>query len=68
MTDPSSRGKEIDFLLEKYDNISLRLTVLSEVMDDILLEGKNRGKFTIEERVQHKLMLRRLSGESNGNI
>ena len=49
---------------EMYENISLRLEIISEIMDELLEEGvTERHRVPVETRVQQKLMLRKLAGE-----
>lgn len=49
---------------EMYENISLRLEIISEIMDELLEEyPTERHRIPVETRVQQKLMLRKLAGE-----
>ena len=49
---------------EMYENISLRLEIISEIMDELLEEyPTERHRVPVETRVQQKLMLRKLAGE-----
>jgi hypothetical protein len=47
-----------------YEDISLRLEVISEIIDElIMLYPEERNKVKIEERIEQKLMIRKLSGD-----
>lgn len=56
-------GKEYR-IVEMYEDITIRLEVISEIMDEILESyPEERSKYNVEDRIQHKLMLRRLAGD-----
>lgn len=51
-------------LEDMYENITLRLEIISELMDELLEEyPTERHRLPVETRVQQKLMLRKLAGE-----
>lgn len=63
------RKKTAKDMMRMYSDIELRLEVISEVIDELLESyPEERRCTTVEERIQHKLMLRKLAGENNGNI
>lgn len=55
-------GTSID-VANNLDNIDVRLEVISEVLDEIIMQTGLSSRATIQERVEQKLMLRRLSGQ-----
>lgn len=57
-----SDGTSID-VANNLDNIDVRLEVISEVLDEIIMQTGLSSRATIQERVEQKLMLRRLSGQ-----
>lgn len=58
-----NNGKEYR-ITEMYEDISLRLQVISEIIDEMLeMYPEQREKLDVEKRVQQKLMLRKLAGE-----
>jgi len=58
-----NNGKEYR-VTEMYEDISLRLEVISEIIDEILeMYPEQREKLDVEKRIQQKLMLRKLAGE-----
>ena len=58
-----NNGKEYR-VTEMYENISLRLEVLSEIIDEVVqMYPEQREKLDVETRVQQKLMLRKLAGD-----
>ena len=58
-----NNGKEYR-VTEMYEDISLRLQVISEIIDEILeMYPEQREKLDVEKRIQQKLMLRKLAGE-----
>lgn len=59
----TKNGKEYR-ILALYEDISLRLEVISEIMDEIIESyPEQRSKYNIEKRIEQKMMLRRLSGD-----
>jgi len=63
------RKKTAKDMMRMYSDIELRLEVISEVIDELLESyPEERRRTTVEERIQYKLMLRKLAGENNGNI
>jgi len=58
-----NNGKEYR-VTEMYEDISLRLEVLSEIIDEVVqMYPEQREKLDVETRVQQKLMLRKLAGD-----
>jgi hypothetical protein len=58
-----NNGKEYR-ITEMYEDISLRLDVLSEIINEMVeMYPDQREKLDIEKRVEQKLMLRKLSGD-----
>ena len=49
---------------EMYEDITLRLEVISEIIDDIVsMYPSERDRLYINKRIEQKLMLRKLAGE-----
>lgn len=59
LTIQTHNGRTVN-VLESLDEINLYLEVISEVMDEII-EKTNISELTIQQRVEGKLMLRKLS-------
>ena len=58
-----NNGKEYR-ITEMYENISLRLAVISEIIDEMVeMYPEHREKLNLEKRIEQKLMLRKLSGD-----
>jgi hypothetical protein len=58
-----NNGKEYR-ITEMYEDISLRLDVLSEIISEMVeMYPDQRDRMDIEKRVEQKLMLRKLAGE-----
>jgi len=58
-----NNGKEYR-ITEMYEDISLRLDVLSEIINEMVeMYPDQREKLDVEKRIQQKLMLRKLAGE-----
>jgi len=58
-----NNGKEYR-ITEMYEDISLRLDVLSEIINEMVeMYPDQRERLDIEKRVEQKLMLRKLSGD-----
>jgi len=58
-----NNGKEYR-ITEMYEDISLRLDVLSEIINEMVeMYPDQREKLDVEKRVEQKLMLRKLSGD-----
>jgi len=58
-----NNGKEYR-VTEMYEDISLRLEVLSEIIDEVVqMYPEQREKLDVETRVQQKLMIRKLAGD-----
>ena len=58
-----NNGKEYR-ITEMYDNIALRLDVISEIINEMMdMYPDQRDRFDIEKRVEQKLMLRKLAGD-----
>lgn len=54
-------AKQIEYLASMYEDISLRLEVISELMDEMLEAYPDQPKGSLEKRIQQKLFLRKLS-------
>jgi hypothetical protein len=60
----SEMERNVDYLEDMYENISLRLEVISEIIDEMLeMYPKQRDRLNIDKRIQQKLMLRKLKGD-----
>jgi len=58
-----NNGKEYR-ITEMYEDISLRLDVLSEIINEMVeMYPDQREKLDVEKRVEQKLMLRKLLGD-----
>ena len=58
-----NNGKEYR-ITEMYEDIALRLDVLSEIINEMVeMYPDQRERLDIEKRVEQKLMLRKLSGD-----
>lgn len=56
-------GTRLD-VANSLDTLDVKLEVISEVLDEIITETGICNRKTIQERVEQKLMLRRLAGKS----
>lgn len=60
----SEMERNVDYLEDMYENISLRLEVISEIIDEMLeMYPEQRDRLNIDKRIQQKLMLRKLKGD-----
>lgn len=60
----SEMQKDIEILFDDYDNIMLRLDVISEIIEEIIeMYPEQRDKLNLEKRIQQKLMLKKLAGD-----
>lgn len=58
----SEMQNDVDCLLEGYDYISLRLEVISEIIDELVeMYPEHRDRLNLDKRIQQKLMLRKLA-------
>ena len=57
----NSADQQIEYLASMYEDISLRLEVISEIMDEMLEAYPNKPLGDLEKRIQQKLFLRKLS-------
>tara|TARA_E500000081_G_C5798023_1_gene203648 strand:- start:48 stop:308 length:261 start_codon:yes stop_codon:yes gene_type:complete len=58
------RNGEDHSIFAMYDNISLRLDVISEVIDELIEAHPDiRARASVETRVNQKLMMRKLAGK-----
>ncbi|OUX06119.1 MAG: hypothetical protein CBE00_08220 [Planctomycetaceae bacterium TMED240] len=58
----SEQQMQVDYLESVYEDIALRLEVISEIIDEICeMYPEKRKALNIETRIQHKLMLRKLA-------
>lgn len=56
--------RDIGCLFDDYDHLSLRLEVISEIIEEIIeMYPEHRDKLNLEKRIQQKLMLKKLAGE-----
>ena len=57
------KGESIS-LNEMYEDITLRLEVISEIIDEIVsMYPAERERLNINKRIEQKLMLRKIAGE-----
>lgn len=56
-------GTRLD-VANSLDTLDVKLEVISEVLDELIIETGICNRRTIQERVEQKLMLRRLAGKS----
>lgn len=60
----SEMQRDVEYLEDMYENISLRLEVISEIIDEMLeMYPEQRDRLNIDKRIQQKLMLRKLKGD-----
>ncbi len=60
----SEMQRDVEYLETMYEDISLRLEVISDIVDEIVeMYPDKREKLDVETRIQQKLMLRKLSGK-----
>lgn len=58
----SELQKDVDYLAVMYEDISLRLEVISEIMEELIeMHPTVRERHSLETRIEQKLMLRRLA-------
>ena len=56
--------RDVEYLETMYEDISLRLEVISDIVDEIVeMYPDKREKLDVETRIQQKLMLRKLAGK-----
>ena len=61
----SEMQRDVEYLETMYEDISLRLEVISDIVDEIVeMYPDKREKLDVEKRIQQKLMLRKLSGKT----
>lgn len=61
----SEMQRDVEYLETMYEDISLRLEVISDIVDEIIeMYPDKREKLDVEKRIQQKLMLRKLSGKT----
>ena len=60
----SEMQRDVEYLENMYEDISLRLEVISDIVDEIVeMYPDKREKLDVETRIQQKLMLRKLAGK-----
>jgi len=60
----SEMQRDVEYLEDMYENISLRLEVISEIIDEMLeMYPEHRDRLNLDKRIQQKLMLRKLKGD-----
>lgn len=60
----SEMQRDVEYLETMYEDISLRLEVISEIIDEMLeMYPEQRDRLNIDKRIQQKLMLRKLKGD-----
>lgn len=56
--------RSVEYLEDMYEDISLRLEVISDIIDEIVeMYPDRRERLNIEKRIEQKLMLKKLAGE-----
>ena len=64
----SEMQRDVEYLETMYEDISLRLEVISDIVDEIVeMYPDKREKLDVETRIQQKLMLRKLSGKRDNS-
>ena len=60
----SEMERSVEYLEDMYEDISLRLDVISDIIDEIVeMYPDRRERLNIEKRIEQKLMLKKLAGE-----
>lgn len=60
----SEMERSVEYLEDMYEDISLRLEVISDIIDEIVeMYPDRRERLNIEKRIEQKLMLKKLAGE-----
>ena len=58
----SEMERSLDYLEDMYEDISVRLEVISDIIDEIVeMYPDRRDSLNIEKRIEQKLMLRKLA-------
>ncbi len=58
----SEMERSVDYLEDMYEDISVRLEVISDIIDEIVeMYPDRRDSLNIEKRIEQKLMLRKLA-------
>ena len=58
----SEQQLQVDYLESVYEDIALRLEVISEIIDEIVeMYPEKRKALNMETRIQQKLMMRKLA-------
>lgn len=58
----SEMERSVDYLEEMYEDVSVRLEVISDIIDEIVeMYPDRRDSLNVEKRIEQKLMLRKLS-------
>ena len=56
--------RSVEYLEDMYEDINLRLEVISDIIDEIVeMYPDHRERLNIEKRIEQKLMLKKLAGE-----
>ena len=60
----SEMERSVEYLEDMYEDISLRLEVISDIIDEIVeMYPDRRERLNIEKRIEQKLILKKLAGE-----
>lgn len=60
----SEMERSVEYLEDMYEDINLRLEVISDIIDEIVeMYPDHRERLNIEKRIEQKLMLKKLAGE-----
>lgn len=58
----SEMERNVDYLEDMYEDINVRLEVISDIIDEIVeMYPDRRESLNIEKRIEQKLMLRKLA-------
>lgn len=58
----SEMERNVDYLEEMYEDVSVRLEVISEIIDELIeAYPEQRVKGNLQRRIEQKLMLRKLA-------
>ena len=60
----SEMERSVEYLEDMYEDINIRLEVISDIIDEIVeMYPDRRERLNIEKRIEQKLMLKKLAGE-----
>ena len=58
----SEMERSVEYLEDMYEDVSLRLEVISDIIDELVeMYPDRRDSLNIEKRIEQKLMLRKLA-------